>query len=352
MSQAGSSNQRDPRVPDSTRLQGAGDERLVSIIVPCRNERGHIDAFLDSATAQQLQAGWRMEILVADGESDDGTGERIQARAAVDARLVPVANPGRIVSTGLNACLARARGAVIVRMDVHTQFAPDYVAQCITALQRTGADNVGGAWVARGEGAMGQAIAAAFQSRWVVGGALSRDGAYEGEADTVYLGCWPRQTFARVGGFDETLVRNQDDEHNLRLRLAGGCVWQSALIRSWYRPRDALGHRGCVGGDSHACVGMAVAILWPDRCLRDVLAGGIGGRSVAIASRSRGRACVMGQNPTVCFDGAACFSGGGGLPPGLRPRDVAGFVRPGPRATPLGRACKTHALMPCFPSLD
>ena len=128
MSQAGSSNQRDPRVPDSTRLQGAGDERLVSIIVPCRNERGHIDAFLDSATAQQLQAGWRMEILVADGESDDGTGERIQARAAVDARLVPVANPGRIVSTGLNACLARARGAVIVRMDVHTQFAPDYVA--------------------------------------------------------------------------------------------------------------------------------------------------------------------------------------------------------------------------------
>ena len=70
MSQAGSSNQRDPRVPDSTRLQGAGDERLVSIVVPCRNERGHIDAFLDSATAQQLPAGWRMEILVADGESD------------------------------------------------------------------------------------------------------------------------------------------------------------------------------------------------------------------------------------------------------------------------------------------
>ena len=242
MSQAGSSNQRDPGVPDSTRLYGAGDERLVSIVVPCRNEREHIDAFLDSATAQQLPAGWCMEILVADGESDDGTGERIRARAALDARLVPVANPGRIVSTGLNACLARARGAVIVRMDVHTQFAPDYVAQCIAALQRTGADNVGGAWVARGEGAMGQAIAAAFQSRWVVGGALSRDVAYEGEADTVYLGCWPRQTFARVGGFDETLVRNQDDEHNLRLRLAGGRVWQSALIRSWYRPRDALGH--------------------------------------------------------------------------------------------------------------
>lgn len=89
---------------------------------------------------------------------------------------------------------------------------------------------------------MGQAIAAAFQSRWVVGGARSRDQAYEGEVDTVYLGCWPRASFERYGGFDEALVRNQDDEHNLRLRLAGGRIWQSALIRSWYRPRETLSH--------------------------------------------------------------------------------------------------------------
>jgi succinoglycan biosynthesis protein ExoA len=87
---------------------------------------------------------------------------------------------------------------------------------------------------------MGRAIAAAFQSRWVVGGARSRDTDYEGEVDTVYLGCWPRATLARVGGFDETLVRNQDDEHNLRMRLAGARVWQSARIRSGYQPRGSL----------------------------------------------------------------------------------------------------------------
>ena len=223
-------------------LATPGDAGLVSVIAPCRNERAHIDAFCDSALAQRLPDGWRMEVLVADGDSDDGTRARLDERAAADPRLLPVDNPGRIVSTGLNACLARARGAVIVRMDIHTVFAPDYVAECIAALARSGADNVGGPWVARGQGAMAQAVAAAFQSRWVVGGARSRDQGYEGEADTVYLGCWPRQTLARIGGFDETLVRNQDDEHNLRLRLAGGRVWQSARIRSWYQPRDALGH--------------------------------------------------------------------------------------------------------------
>lgn len=223
-----------------TTAAAAGAERQVSIIAPCRNERGFIDAFCDSALAQQLPAGWRLELLVADGTSDDGTRARLDARAAREARLRVVDNPGLIVSTGLNACLAQARGAVIVRMDIHTTFAPDYVAQCIAALARSGADNVGGPWVAQGQGAWGRAIAAAFQSRWVVGGARSRDAAFEGEVDTVYLGCWPRASFERFGGFDEHLVRNQDDEHNLRIRRGGGRVWQSARIRSVYAPRNSL----------------------------------------------------------------------------------------------------------------
>ena len=214
----------------------------LSVIVPCRNEAAHIDAFCDSALAQQLPLGWRMEVLVADGRSDDGTRERLQQRCAADARLRWVDNPGRIVSTGLNACLREARGSVIARLDVHTRFAPDYLAQCLAALERTGADNVGGPWVAEGVGPVGRAIAAAFQSRWVVGGARSRDTTYEGPVDTVYLGCWPRATLERFGGFDEALVRNQDDEHNLRLRLGGARIWQSSRIRSHYRPRSSLRH--------------------------------------------------------------------------------------------------------------
>ncbi|WP_051236647.1 glycosyltransferase family 2 protein [Ottowia thiooxydans] len=213
---------------------------LVSVMAPCRNERSYIDAFCDQVLAQQLPPGWALELLVADGGSDDGSRERLERRAGQDAPLVVVDNPGRIVSTGLNACLLRARGEIVVRMDIHTSFAPDYVAQCIAVLKQSGADNVGGPWVARGEGAMSQAIAAAFQCRWVVGGALSRDTAYEGPVDTVYLGCWPRAVFTRIGGFDEQLVRNQDDEHNLRLRLSGGRIWQSGRIRSWYQSRGSL----------------------------------------------------------------------------------------------------------------
>ncbi|MEO7056284.1 MAG: glycosyltransferase family 2 protein [Caldimonas sp.] len=218
-------------------------DHLVSIVVPCRNERDHVGAFATSALAQVLPDGWRLEIVIADGGSDDGTAEALVALVAAQPRVRVVANPRRIVSAGLNAALAATRGSVVVRMDVHTTYASDYVAECLATLARTGADNVGGPWRAEATpagGAMQAAIAAAFQSRWVAGGALSRRLNHDGPVDTVYLGAWPRATFDRFGGFDESLVRNQDDEHNLRIVRGGGRIWQSPRIRSAYRPRARL----------------------------------------------------------------------------------------------------------------
>lgn len=218
--------------------------RIASVIVPCRNEHAFIARFCEGVLRQRLPDGWALELIVADGLSDDGTREVLLQFAARDARIQIVDNPGRIVSAGLNRALASAAGEAIVRMDVHTEYADDYIAQCLAALADSGADNVGGPWCAEaGEGAtpMQRAIAAAFQSRWVAGGALSRRLDFSGLVDTVYLGCWPRASFERFGTFDETLVRNQDDEHNLRIVRSGGRVWQSARIRSRYRPRAALG---------------------------------------------------------------------------------------------------------------
>jgi succinoglycan biosynthesis protein ExoA len=73
-----------------------------------------------------------------------------------------------------------------------------------------------------------------------VGGARFHDKDFEGRLDTVVFGCWPRKVFDWIGLFDEELVRNQDDEFNLRLHRAGGTIWQSPRIRSWYFPRPSL----------------------------------------------------------------------------------------------------------------
>src|SRR5262249_2577973 len=155
------------------------------------------------------------------GMSDDGTRAILKRLEKDNARLRVIDNPDRIVSTGLNLAIKMATGNIIVRMDAHTKYAPDYIRQCVNVLEETGADNVGGPWIAEGAGPVGEAIAAAFHSSFGAGAAKSHDANYTGVVDTVYLGCWPRELFSRIGLFDPELVRNQDDEFNLRIVRAG-----------------------------------------------------------------------------------------------------------------------------------
>jgi glycosyltransferase involved in cell wall biosynthesis len=212
----------------------------LSIVVPCRNEAKHIEGFLDSLLAQDLPPDWQTEILVADGMSTDGTRGVLRAYAGRSPSVRIIDNPDQIVSTGLNAAIQEAEGEIVVRMDAHTTYAPDYIRECVAALESTGAENVGGPWRAVGRGAVSEAIAAAFRSPFCTGGGKAHDPDYEGEVDTVYLGCWRRSVFERAGLFDPELVRNQDDEFNFRLRQWGGRIWQSPRIRSSYTPRGSL----------------------------------------------------------------------------------------------------------------
>ncbi len=212
---------------------------IVSVVVPCRNEKDHIEAVVRSILEQEPPPGG-FEVIIADGMSDDGTRNILEQLERDDARIQVIDNPGRIVSTGLNLAIRKARGEIIVRMDMHTRYAPDYLRQCLITLRETGADNVGGPARTEATNYMRSVFCAAYHSPFSVGGARFHDVEYEGEVDTVPYGCWPREVFNRVGLFDEELVRNQDDEFNLRLKRAGGRIWQSPSIRSWYAPRESF----------------------------------------------------------------------------------------------------------------
>jgi succinoglycan biosynthesis protein ExoA len=212
----------------------------VSVIIPCRNEADHIEDCVRSILTQQPPSGG-FEVIIADGMSTDGTGPILDGLAKEDGRLRVIENPGRIVSTGLNGAIAVARGTVIVRMDAHTLYARDYLRQCLAVLDETGADNVGGPALTVSEGYVQTGISAAYHSPFAVGGARFHNPSYEGLVDTVPYGCWPRTVFSTIGLFDEELVRNQDDEFNLRLTRANGKIWQSPRIKSWYRARGSFG---------------------------------------------------------------------------------------------------------------
>ncbi|MGQ9919599.1 MAG: glycosyltransferase, partial [Bryobacteraceae bacterium] len=116
---------------------------LVSVVTPCRNERSHIAGFLENLLRLERER-LECEFLIADGMSDDGTREILEEYARKYPEIRVLDNPGRIVSTGLNAAIRAARGEVIVRMDVHARYAEDFLRQAVEVLHETGADNVGG----------------------------------------------------------------------------------------------------------------------------------------------------------------------------------------------------------------
>jgi len=212
---------------------------LVSVIVPCYREAAHIEACLRSILAQETPEGG-FEVLVVDGMSEDGTREIIQKIAGEDPRVRLLDNPQRFQSFAMNLGIRAALGQIVIRNNAHTEYAPNYIAQCIRVLEETKGDNVGGPHLAKGDTYLQRGIAAAHHSPFAVGGALSHNLSYEGHVDTVIYGCWYKDTLLNIGLFDEGLVRNQDDELNFRLIQAGGKIWQSPSIKSWYQPRSSL----------------------------------------------------------------------------------------------------------------
>lgn len=211
--------------------------KLVTIIMPVRNEAAHIAASLGAVLAQDYPAD-RLEILVVDGESEDATRAIVHALPGSQ-RVRLLSNPRHRQAAGLNLAIQVAAGEVIVRVDGHALIAPDYVRMCVAELERTGAEAVGGLMEPFGVTATGRAIACALQSRFGVPTAFHVS-ARPQLTDTVYMGAWPCGVFDRVGLFDETLRANEDYDLFYRLRQAGGKVFLSPAIRSRYYGRQTL----------------------------------------------------------------------------------------------------------------
>jgi glycosyltransferase involved in cell wall biosynthesis len=199
---------------------------FVSIVIPCRNEAAFIADCLDSIRSGDYPRD-RLEILVADGRSDDGTREILSRYAAEHPCITVLDNPQSTTPTALNLAIRSACGSVIIRMDAHVLYPPDYVRRLVEALEETGADNVGGVLdtVPAEDTPIARAIALGLSHPFGVGNSHFRTGTRERrEVDTVPFGCYRRETFDRIGLFDEELVRNQDDEFNFRLIARGGRV--------------------------------------------------------------------------------------------------------------------------------
>jgi len=209
-------------------------------MVPVRNEAGFIANLLAAVFAQDYP-GDRLEVIVADGMSTDGTRDILSALQAEHPCLIVVDNPGRIVSTGLNIAVARSTGEIIIRIDGHALIASDFVTENVALLAaHPEAWSVGGPIRHVATTTLGKAVGVAMSHPLGVGNAPHRFPGFEGYVESAQFPAIRRWVFDRVGRFDERLVRNQDDEFNYRICHAGGKIYVSPRVRYSYFVRERL----------------------------------------------------------------------------------------------------------------
>jgi glycosyltransferase involved in cell wall biosynthesis len=211
----------------------------VTIAMPAYNEERFIEACIASVQSQDYPAEL-IEILVADGRSTDRTRDLLARLAEQDPRIKVIDNPQRLQAAALGLMVKQASGDVIVRMDVHCEYAPDYVRKCVEVLERTGADNVGGAQRAKAKTFFQKALCAALASPFGTGGVKYRSPDSEGFVDTVFLGAFRRKIFETVGLWDPGAITNEDAELNQRILESGGQIYLSRDIVVHYFPRDSF----------------------------------------------------------------------------------------------------------------
>ena len=135
------------RLSRSTHLQDEPasppeDAPLVSIICPARDEVRHIAAFVQAALATTYP---RVELIVVDDHSADGTGALARAAGGGDARLQVVEAPALpdgwfgkqwACHTGEQ----HARGDLLLFTDADTRHAPDLLGRGVHAMRRRSSD--------------------------------------------------------------------------------------------------------------------------------------------------------------------------------------------------------------------
>ncbi len=213
---------------------------FVSVIVPILNEVEYLPITLESLTDNGYPSE-RFEIIFIDGGSTDGSWEYLSGVSESQQSISIYKNQKRRISDGLNMGISKARGEIILRADAHAYYYPGYIINSVQSLNEFNAGSVGGLIRVKGSGAViSESIALAMNCTLGNGGVDYRAGRRMKYTDTVWCGCWRKETILSLGGFNEDWIINQDYEFNLRVRRDGKKILFNPQIRADYYARTSL----------------------------------------------------------------------------------------------------------------
>lgn len=211
---------------------------LVSVVIPMLDELDWIEECIDSFRHQDHPLD-RLQVLVVDGGSTDGSRELVAELEQANEWLQVIDNPDRLASSAFNRGIEAANGEVVCLVGAHASVGPDFVSRSVAVLTETGAGGVGGQLLHEGTDPVQQAIGLAMTSRFGMASPF-RYSTERCEVDTIGHPAYRRDVLEEVGPFDESLLRNSDYELNHRIRAAGHTLVLDPTIVTLYRPRATL----------------------------------------------------------------------------------------------------------------
>lgn len=214
--------------------------KMVSVIIPVLNEEKYISELIRSLAGQDYPHEL-IEWLFVDGGSCDDTIRLIKEDLNKYGLIGCVLNnENKTAPYAFNIGVENSKGDIIIRMDAHAEFPENYISRCVYYLETTDAWNVGGYCITKGRGSVGECIAQVQSSKFGVGNSTFRVSQETAYVDTVPFGAFHRELFDKIGLFDTSLPRSEDNEFNYRIRKNGGKVLMAGDIYCTYYCRDKV----------------------------------------------------------------------------------------------------------------
>lgn len=214
--------------------------KLISVVIPCRNEKAHIQECLDSIIASEYSLE-KIEVFVCDAKSNDGTMQIVHEYEKKYKNIFYVLNNRQTTPHALNLGIKKSHGEIIIIIGAHSAIDKKYISECIKLLDaEKELGCVGGILENVFEDENSKCIALAMSSPFGVGNAHFRTGTKDGYVDTVAFGAYKKEVFDKVGLFDEELTRNQDDEFNFRVIKSDYKIKLSKNIKTKYYVRSSF----------------------------------------------------------------------------------------------------------------
>lgn len=223
----------------SFRLAQPESKPLVSVILATYNEGRHIETTLLSLLSQKCEE-IELEMLVIDGGSSDDTSERI-APFLADPRVKLLSNPAKSAPAAFNIGLRAAAGEYVCILGAHASYARDYVETCYREMLSHNVTGCSGRMSTVPANNSGSAKLAA----WCLGHAFASSPNSVrthsgGFADTIPYPLFHKTALLELGGYNEQLVRNQDNDMNYRLRAAGHRLYLTERTQATYVARQGV----------------------------------------------------------------------------------------------------------------